>query len=728
MKPVKPYLSNDEFLTEVMAWANALLRLRIAQNRFPSFEQEPEDATPNAKTHERMYAAIQSRLAVSRANGFIPHLIHIAENAGLDATEIRLLCLTLLTSLATDIPAIARVVRNKRRIKASDVMDSLNTGVVLTMLCDDLTSRRNLRQYLRRQQNIFTKGVLILDDQAYVTEEEFLRVEVKLPRRVLNAILGETGLEEALFTYAKLVTPTVTLDNVIVHPELRKRVNAILEASRDEHHVHENWRKSLQLSFGRALTVLLVGPAGTGKTLLAHAVANALGKKLLHINFRQMAAESHNFHGDSPLAHVLREAWLQDAIPFFDECQDLFDRDRVGTDFLTSVEYQTGLILFATNEWVRLDKAFERRILYRLEVASPEANMREQIWNAHLPDASLLAPDLNVHELALTYELNGGNIKNAVLTAVQEAAARNPSAPLVTQNDFREAASLQLQQTIDLADLIVPKVDLQQVVLPHRLRAQVSELVEVARSSGGLFSDWGFDQTITRGKGLTVLFRGEPGTGKTHTAEAIAKELGRSLYKVNMAKVTSMYVGQTEKHLSSLFRSAAKTPSVLLFDEADGLFARRVENVASSNDRFVNNITNVLLQEFEEFNGLVILTTNLGANIDPAFDRRLAYRLDFPLPSAEARAAIWRALLPASCPVGPIDFVELGHQFALPGGNIKNAVLRAARLRYAQGKGALLQADLAEAAEIELASKAGVKKDIGFMGLGRGFELRTTDN
>ena len=214
---------------------------------------------------------------------------------------------------------------------------------------------------------------------------------------------------------------------------------------------------------------------------------------------------------------------------------------------------------------------------------------------------------------------------------------------------------------------------------------QVKEIIDAVAAQQIVFREWGFSKKFNKGRGLSALFDGEPGTGKTLSAEIISAELGMSLYRVNVANVVSKYVGETEKNLTQVFAEARGAQSVLLFDEADSLFAKRVE-VKGANDRFANMEVNVLLQLIERYDGLVILTTNLKTSLDTAFERRLSFKINFPFPEKETRASIWERLIPKGAPLGEgIDFELLGKHFELSGGSIKNAVLRAAYRAAASG-------------------------------------------
>jgi len=235
---------------------------------------------------------------------------------------------------------------------------------------------------------------------------------------------------------------------------------------------------------------------------------------------------------------------------------------------------------------------------------------------------------------------------------------------------------------------------------------RVREIIAACRNRSWVLDQWGFARRMPLGHGITALFDGEPGTGKTLTAQIIASELRLPLYRINMAQVVDKYVGETEKHIERIFAAAHAVNAVLLFDEADALFARRVK-VDTAMDRFANLQTNTLLQEMESYDGVVLLTSNLEGNIDPAFQRRIQFRVSFPVPDARDRARLWRKLLPEEVPLeAPLPFESLGERFELSGGYIRNALLRAAyRAREARQDLSLAVIEEVTAEECKAAGK-----------------------
>lgn len=219
-----------------------------------------------------------------------------------------------------------------------------------------------------------------------------------------------------------------------------------------------------------------------------------------------------------------------------------------------------------------------------------------------------------------------------------------------------------------------------ELAVEPELAASLRELIGRRRHFDRVCFDWGMDAAMRSARGLVALFSGPPGTGKTLAAGLVARELDRPLYRVDLSRVVSKWIGETEKHLATLFDAAEQADAVILFDEADSLFARRTA-VKGANDRNANLEVNYILQRLDTFRGVAILTTNQKSSIDPAFRRRLTAQLHFTLPDAETRERLWRVHLPKSAPVDKaIDFADLAERYPFTGGQIRNIAIRAAFL------------------------------------------------
>jgi len=235
-------------------------------------------------------------------------------------------------------------------------------------------------------------------------------------------------------------------------------------------------------------------------------------------------------------------------------------------------------------------------------------------------------------------------------------------------------------------ETVIPERTFADVILPPATRRTLDDALAQVRNHTLIFNRWGLGERHASGLGLAFNFAGPPGTGKTICAEAIAHELGMKLLVVNYAEVESMWVGETPKNVVAAFRAAAEQNAVLFFDEADAIAARRSAGDTMPHMREANITVNVLLRELEDFNGVVIFATNLAANFDPAFERRIRTHVRFEMPGADERERIWRVQVhPSKTPLArDVDFRVLAERYPVSGGDIKNAVIKAAVIAAAE--------------------------------------------
>jgi SpoVK/Ycf46/Vps4 family AAA+-type ATPase len=234
----------------------------------------------------------------------------------------------------------------------------------------------------------------------------------------------------------------------------------------------------------------------------------------------------------------------------------------------------------------------------------------------------------------------------------------------------------------ELVEAIEPRRSFDDVVLPASTLRALNHALALVRKHDLIFQQWGLAERHSTGLGLAFHFAGPPGTGKTICAEALAYALDKKLLVVRYAELESRWVGQTSKHVAAVFRSAARQDAVLFFDEADAIAGRRFTSISAAYEREANAVVNVLLHELESFPGVVIFATNLAANIDPAFERRIRTHILFEMPDAEERERIWRVQLHSrKTPLAKdVDFRALAEAYQRSGGDIKNAVLKAAQI------------------------------------------------
>jgi len=311
-----------------------------------------------------------------------------------------------------------------------------------------------------------------------------------------------------------------------------------------------------------------------------------------------------------------------------------------------------------------------RRVALRLDVPPLGTRERHALWQAALgPLAARLNGQLDA--AVQQFRLSPSALRSASL----ELASASP----VEQRSLWDVCRAQARPRLDdLAQRIDSAATWSDLVLPESQRQVLREIALHLRARGLVYDTWGFAARNARGLGISALFAGTSGTGKTMAAEVLAQELRLDLYRIDLSQVVSKYIGETEKNLRRVFDAAEAGGAILLFDEADALFGKRSE-VKDSHDRYANIEISYLLQRMEAYAGLAILTTNMKSALDSAFLRRLRFVVEFPFPDAGQRAEIWRKVFPAAMPTEQLDFERLA-RLSIPGGNIRNIALHGAFL------------------------------------------------
>jgi ATPase family associated with various cellular activities (AAA) len=332
-------------------------------------------------------------------------------------------------------------------------------------------------------------------------------------------------------------------------------------------------------------------------------------------------------------------------------------------------------VMFGGDTW---DPLWAQETPLLVEAPTMTRDDRVQLW-----DRELGTPDFDASAVTAHLVLGPREVADAVLAA--KATALLAGAPL-TPADLRRGVRAQNAAGLErLARRIEPEVDWSDLVLAPVVVRALHEVAARARHREQVLTGWRMRRGGGRGRGITALFAGDSGTGKTMSAEVIAGELGLDLYTVNLATVVDKYVGETEKNLERIFAEAGGVNAVLFFDEADAIFGKRSE-VRDAHDRYANIESAYLLQRMETFDGLAILATNLRSNIDDAFTRRLDAIVDFPAPTEDLRLRLWEKCLGPPLPLGPdLDLEFCAQSFELAGGNIRSASITAAYLAASAG-------------------------------------------
>jgi ATP-dependent 26S proteasome regulatory subunit len=316
----------------------------------------------------------------------------------------------------------------------------------------------------------------------------------------------------------------------------------------------------------------------------------------------------------------------------------------------------------------------------------PDASLRKDAWTHYLTSLDAEDPKSWAAALSGQFRLSPGQIRDALQHARTRRLMEHSESKITCAELFAACRRQSNQKLHEMARKIACRSGWEDLILPDAQLVQLKEICSQVQHRAKVFGDWGFDRKLSYGKGLSVLFSGPPGTGKTLAAEVIAHALGLDCYKMDLAGLVSKYIGETEKNLSRVFQEAETSNAILFFDEADALFGKRTE-VSDAHDRYANIETSFLLQKMEEYEGVVILATNLRDNMDEAFTRRIRFIVEFPFPEAEHRMAIWKRHFPAEAPVdNEIDYDFLSRKVQVPGGSIRNIVLNAAFLAAGNGQ------------------------------------------
>ncbi|AUY53145.1 ATP-binding protein [Streptomyces sp. CB01881] len=417
---------------------------------------------------------------------------------------------------------------------------------------------------------------------------------------------------------------------------------------------------------GRPPVVNLVGPDGPSKQLVAREVAAAFGRTLLRVPVPALAASTAAAGAAGATARLWeREVLLSPVALYLDAGDEAGDHgpEAVAEAGRLMARLPGPVFLDSREVWPHLGPG-----ALAVDVAGPTTAEQRAVWTQALgPGGAQLAG-----ELAAQFDLDP-----VALARVAGSVAGGPPGESAQQRRHRVWGACLVVSRPRL-DLLAQRLELrarrEDLVLPEEVTEQLDRIRDQVRRRTLVHEDWGVAGRTSRGLGITALFAGESGTGKTMTAEVLARELALDLYRIDLSAVVSKYIGETEKNLRRLFDAAEHGGAILLFDEADALFGRRSE-VRDSHDRYANIEVNYLLQRMESYRGLAVLATNMKGALDHAFSRRLRFVLDFPFPGPVEREAIWqRAFAPGvRC---ELDHARLS-RFGLTGGSIHNIALNA---------------------------------------------------
>ena len=504
-----------------------------------------------------------------------------------------------------------------------------------------------------------------------------LAASLELTHGALAWLLGDEALQAPVAGLCELIAPEAE-PGVVLPADTLAQLDALLPRVSGE--APPRVMEATGAGPPAAVAIVLRGPRGSGRRAAAHRIAKALGRSLLVIPAPQLVATEQRVRA-MVLGHALAAARVRGAVPLLAEADALYDeRGELGAEHADAIAAFPGLLVATTSG------RSGHLELHRpaLVVPMPRTDLadRERAWTAAL---AAHAATTEPTELAARYVIGPGAIADVVAEATRYAAAAGSTVDMLgLEQSIGRRLSVRLGS---YGNVVHRKARFSELVLPDDVVDTLHDMIAMVRERAQILERWGYQRHLGISRGVSALFSGEPGTGKTMAASVVASTLGLELVRIDLSAVVSKFVGETEKNLAKIFDEAQDAHAMLLFDEADSLFGKRTE-LKTAQDRFANLEVNYILQRMETFDGVSVLTTNAESAIDPALQRRLNFRIRFPEPEVDEREKLWKQLLPPQAELHDhVDFHALAERFDMTGGYIKNAVVRAAVIAARAGRG-----------------------------------------
>ena len=563
----------------------------------------------------------------SQSDGDLP-LASLRRRLALDRFDLELLVLAAATEIDLRYQTLFSYAQNDVTRKQPSV------GLALQLLCDSEDERADRRRAFMPHAPLFRERLVQFVDDPQEREAPLLAQRLRADMRVADFLLGIDSIDPRLAPFARRVAPRADVHDLHLDASVRERIANLVP----------------QVGNG---TVVVEGPEGARRARVAESIVAQMG---------------------IPTALIVDP--FADALPLIRR-ESLLGGDAVivscGDAQPSLALFDRPLFLVTTESW--------RPDAFTIALPLPETGARTQLWQ----DALGAADGSDAAVVAQRFALTPAQIAGAVAHARAAAALRPPGARDLTLAELQEGAQSQSSRGLrKLAQKIELRYGWDDLILPPRPMQQLRDVCRAVAWRHVVHGEWGLARRVA-GRGVAVLLTGASGVGKTMAASVVARDLGLEMYRIDLSAVVSKYIGETEKNLDRVFNEAQTSNAVLFFDEADAVFGKRSE-VKDAHDRYANVETAYLLQRMESYDGITILATNLGRNIDEAFARRMFATIELPFPDAAHRLRIWRAMLDAGAPVAEdVDAGFLARQFELSGGNIRNVVVSAAYASAASG-------------------------------------------
>jgi AAA+ superfamily predicted ATPase len=611
---------------------------------------------------------IDQRIQVSLATGVYLALPHLSRVFALMPFEERIVLLALAPEVDLKFERLFAWLQDDISRKRPCV------DLAMKLFCATAHERMESRASFSAEAALFRARLLRPLDKI---ENPLLSRPLVLDDPITNFLLSATGADNNLPPYSRAHTSRRVIESLRWNEPMRRQLSDVARSY---------IRSAAQSS--RPMIFHFHGEQGSGRKTLAACLCHEIGVRLLVVDIQELSTGHDNV--EETLRAAFRHGLLHQYAIFLEHTAPLLADDDKGAALRNVLRRSIGDLSWFTfiateTDWSAGD-LFRDHTFLIIDVSTPDIAEREKLWMSFAAESRhRFTPGISWSELASKFRLTPGQISGAIETATNRSRLRSADAE-INSMDLHKGCYAQSNQKLGaLARRLDARYTWKDIILPPSATTQLREVCAQVRHRQTVYGDWGFDRTVSLGKGLAVLFFGQSGVGKTMAVEVIANELQLEAFKIDLSTVVSKYIGETEKNLSRIFHEAESSNAILFFDEADALFGKRSE-VKDAHDRYANIEINYLLQRIEEFEGLAVLATNLRKNIDDGFFRRMHFAIEFPFPDAAHRYRIWQQHVPQSAPVnGDIDFNYLAERFNLAGGNIRNVVVNAAFLAAENG-------------------------------------------
>ncbi|MBN2075952.1 MAG: AAA family ATPase [Dehalococcoidales bacterium] len=547
---------------------------------------------------------------------------------------------------------------------------SPTVNLVLELLCKSLPEMLEHRDAFLPGASLTKNQIINLYEDRYLKSTPLLSKSLQIDERIISYLLEIPQVDSRLLPFTQLLIPRLSLEDIVLAEDTRQFFNTLVKQCEQAPVCH------------------LYGDNGTGKKATAEAVCSKLDIPILDVDLNRVLIKEGQL--DTVIPIVFREGLLHNAALYLDNFDTLLPGEEsntnIGNILLAGLLKYPQWIFVASNQEWRPKETWQDRPFVSVEFPVPSYTLRKQLWEKYWDENTIMENDVDFGDFASKFRLTGGQIHNITINARNLARLRESEHQILTGQDISSLCRNESREILNnMARKIQQNYRWEDIILPPDLYEQLHEIYGCVQQSYRVYSDWGFDKKLSLGKGLHVLFSGPSGTGKTMAAGILAHELQLDLYKIDLSQVVSKYIGETEKNLDRIFKEGQTSNSILFFDEADAIFGKRSE-VKDAHDRYANIEIAYLLQKMDEYEGMVILATNLRKNIDEAFSRRMHFALEFPIPEEPDRNRIWNTIFPPEAPLDKdVDFAFTARQFRVTGGNIKNIALGAAFLAAQNG-------------------------------------------